>query len=439
VQDWCGKVSTKNGDVVWWHWKLNEQMYPKAWFEKLHAKGIKVLTYVNTFLATSNSSQGDPPELYLEAARLGYLVEDAKGLPIIMKAAFADFSYAMVDLFNEDAWKWWVDVIRCNVMMACGSDAPLVHAWMHDYGEYIPLTARFGSSKRLGSDLHNRFPLMSSLAAREASKDFPDVTFFARSGGLQAPGAARMFWLGDQLTNWDGCDGLQSAMIGAMSSGLSGWTVTHADIGAFTMVDRLSWLPIPGIHFYRDSVLMIRWLEIGVFLNSLYRSHPGLVPSKASQPWSADVVNYTGSLARLFRDLGPYRRQLFEDAEFKGLPLVRHGLLVYPDDTTWFNHSLNYRKSFHCEAGDEIGLSQFFLGDEVIVAPALAEDQTRVYVYLPRGTWIHFWSQQRAAGPSYEQWNAPLGQPAFFFQADGRWADFFVELARQRSVQELVI
>merc|ERR1712110_1323351 len=60
-----------------------------------------------------------------------------------------------------------------------------------------------------------------------------DVTFFSRSGNLTSPSITPMFWSGDQNTNLDGCDGVLSAVIGMMSAGFSGWTIMHADVGAF--------------------------------------------------------------------------------------------------------------------------------------------------------------------------------------------------------------
>merc|ERR1711924_325074 len=43
-------------------------------------------------------------------------------------------------------------------------------------------------------------------------------------------------WLGDQLTSWGGGDGLLSVVIGAMTAGLSGWSMQHGDLGGFTMI-----------------------------------------------------------------------------------------------------------------------------------------------------------------------------------------------------------
>merc|ERR1719195_1081506 len=104
---------------------------------------------------------------------------------------------------------------------------------MNDYGEWIPYTARLtnGSHSLLASDVHNCFGRLSAAAARLATDGVADATFFARSGDLRSPAEARMFWTGDQITSWDACDGMQSAPIGILSGGLSGWTINHAEIG----------------------------------------------------------------------------------------------------------------------------------------------------------------------------------------------------------------
>jgi alpha-glucosidase len=243
-----------------------------------------------------------------------------------------------------------------------------------------------------------------------------------------------MFWLGDQLTTYDACDGLQSALIGSMSGGLSGWTLNHADIGGFTMIDRLLWLPL-DIHFVRDQEQNIRWLEISVFINAIYRSHPGLIPNSSSQLWDSNMLNYTKRLTDLFSDLRPYRRFLFDEAASKGLPLVRHGILVAPHDPAWFNASAAFVPD-HCKSGNEIGLSQFYFGDEVIVAPAMRSGVTEVYAYIPSGAWTHFWTNQTVQGPSYNSWKAPLGQPVFFYRESGEWTDYFRRLSGNWTMQK---
>ncbi len=57
-----------------------------------------------------------------------------------------------------------------------------------------------------------------------------------RSGSTHSPSVSSLFWLGDQLVTWDHYDGLGSAIIGAINSGLSGYTMTHSDIGGYTSI-----------------------------------------------------------------------------------------------------------------------------------------------------------------------------------------------------------
>jgi len=426
-------VETGSGDMVWWNWELDEKRYPRQWMQSLRERGIRVLTYLNPMLAAKESADGRPPAVFLEAQRLGYLVKDTAGDAIVEPNPINGIPYGQVDLFRNESWHWWVNLIRCNVMLAChDGDVPLVSGWMHDYGEQLLMNASVPSQHTLASDVHNIYPERNAAAAFAATNGFEDVTYFARAGAMKTPGSTRMFWLGDQLTSYDACDGLQSAIIGAMSGGFSGWTVTHTDLGGFTMVDKA---PIPGVQFVRNSQLLVRWLETGVFLNSMYRSHPGLAPNTSSQPWDADVIGYTKNLTDLFQALKPYRQSLLSEASSYGLPPVRHGLLVYPDDESWFatRRNQHFPQSAECRAGFEIGMQQFFFGDEVLVAPVFSANRRSVDVYIPNGQWTHFWTGRVEHGPLHAKWSAPLGQPAVFYRSDDAavWRDFFHGLSRR--------
>jgi len=371
---------------------------------------------------------------------LGYLVADATGQPYVMKQPFAKLQGAsdavLVDLLNPEAFKWWVQVLRCNVLMACEPDGgpPLVHGWMNDYGEWFPLNAEVSKALDaqkvlLASDVHNTYGRLSSAAARLATEGVGNATFFARSGDLHSPAEARMFWLGDQITSWDACDGMQSALIGMMSGGLSGWTITHAEIGGYDAIS----LPLPGIKFTRTPELLVRWLELSVFTDAMLRGHETNTINASAQLWDNDVVAYTQPLVELFRGLAPYRQSLFNDAAILGLPLVRHGVLVEPSDPTWFESTPSSVLPRHCSAGFEVGLKQFFVGDDLLVVPVFEAHSSSVDVYLPRGKWTHFWSNRSVTGPSRGRWPAPMGQPAFFYRASlgAVWMPFFEHLAQR--------
>jgi len=171
-------------------------------------------------------------------------------------------------------------------------------------------------------------------------------------------------------------------------------------------------------------------MELSVFLNAAFRAHMGLLPNISAQIWDKDQLDTTRNLTELFRGLRPYRESLLAEAQTKGLPPVRHGILVYPEDRTWFNNTPRPAEK-GCSAGHTIGLHQFFFGDDVIVAPVLRPRQEQVSVYLPEGAWIHLWSHKEAQGPVYSSWDAPPGRPAVFYLQGSPWASLFLDLSRR--------
>ena len=83
-----------------------------------------------------------------------------------------------------------------------------------------------------------------------------EVVFWSRSASRLSPSHATCFWAGDQITTWDVKDGLKSALLGILSGGLSGMSLSHSDIGGYTMVDKLHY------KLLRTPELLQRWAEM---------------------------------------------------------------------------------------------------------------------------------------------------------------------------------
>ena len=70
-----------------------------------------------------------------------------------------------------------------------------------------------------------------------------------------------------------------------------------------------------------------------------------------------------------------------EEAELYGWPVVRHMILVYPNNSGVYSEDLRH---------------QFMLGGELLVAPVherFEDDLEERRVFLPRDvTWVHLWS-----------------------------------------------
>ena len=232
LQDWVGQRETSFGTQLWWNWELDENRYPR-WqrlVADLRREDVRVMTYVSPFLADPSKKSSYERNLFAEAEDRGYLVEDRSGEPYMV--GISELSAAMVDLTNPEARSWVKSVIKDNLIGGGAS------GWMADFGEGLPYDAVLSSGADPKS-YHNRYAEewaeVNREAIREAGRE-NDLVFFNRSGYTRSPGESTLFWLGDQLVSWDEHDGIKSAVTGLLSSGLSGYSLQHSDIGGYTAI-----------------------------------------------------------------------------------------------------------------------------------------------------------------------------------------------------------
>lgn len=99
---------------------------------------------------------------------------------------------------------------------------------------------------------------------REDTKE--DLVFFMRAGFRDSPKWGMLFWEGDQMVSWQANDGIKSAVVGLLSSGLSGYAFNHSDIGGYCAVN------LPLIKYRRSEELLLRWMELNAF-TTVFRTH----------------------------------------------------------------------------------------------------------------------------------------------------------------------
>lgn len=68
------------------------------------------------------------------------------------------------------------------------------------------------------------------------------------------------------MVSWQNNDGIKSAVVGLLSSGLSGFAFNHSDIGGYCAVN------LPIIRYQRSEELLLRWMELNAF-NTVFRTH----------------------------------------------------------------------------------------------------------------------------------------------------------------------
>ena len=394
LQDWVGQRTTSFGKQLWWNWTLDTAHYPdwKAFNQQLAERNIRTLAYVNPFLVDVSRKAGASRNLYQEALSKGYLVVDQHHQPLDLLNT--SFSAGLVDITHPPARAWLKQVLK-DEMLAAGFSG-----WMADFSEALPFDSRLANGEPAAL-AHNRFPEQWAALNREVIDEVGgqgELFFFTRAGFSRSPGLTTSMWLGDQLVSWDAQDGLHSALLGLLSGGLSGFSLNHSDIGGYTTIAN------PLKNYFRSEELLLRWMEFSAF-TSLYRSHEGNRPDDNQQVYSSvAATRHFARFARIFAALAPYRAELMAQASQQGLPLVRPLWMHYPQDLA------NIR---------ELPRS-FLLGEQVLVAPVLEPGITRLDVQLPTGRWTHLWSGKvydMGQGGSVSV-NAPLGEPAVFYQAD---------------------
>ena len=392
LQDWTGLVNYTEGQRVLWNWELSETWYPdwrrqtRRWRETL---GARVLAYANPYF-TNVSHLPHRRDYYAEGVDRGYFVKTRGGAPYVVRSGSIEF--CMVDLTNPAAKRWMTGVVRDNLVGEAGAAG-----WMHDFGEYVPLDAVLHD----GSDpveYHSRYALDWADVGRAAAGGDGDLLWFDRSATSRSPGAARLMWMGDQLHTLDEKDGLHSAVVALLQSGLSGFSLGHSDVGGYTTVD------VPLARFPRSAAVLMRWAESSAFSDAVFRTHPGSLPRENVQVYSdAAVGAHFRRFADIFRCLAPYRRSLMDEAARLGHPLARPLLLHDADDAA-------------ARAVDD----EFLLGDELLAAPAFSESANATRdVYLPAGAvWVHLWTGAAvdcSEGPTRVLGaRAPFGEPLVY-------------------------
>ncbi|MGH9370758.1 MAG: TIM-barrel domain-containing protein, partial [Vicinamibacterales bacterium] len=221
----------------------------------------------------------------------------------------------------------------------------------------------------------------------------PDERPFAlhRNGyaGMQRYGA--FLWSGDVYSTWET---LKTHVPVAINTGLSGIPFWGTDIGGF----------VPTSEYTGE--LHVRWFQFGAFCPS-FRAHGRTWHLRLPWGWNTGTLGpeelrgYTGGaghpdgselqnpkvepIVRKYLELRykllPYTYTVARECCDTGLPMIRSLWLHYPDDPT----------ATRC--GD-----QFLWGRDLLVSPVVEKGAASRRLYLPRGAWYDYWTEERTEG-----------------------------------------
>ncbi|MFJ4970377.1 NPCBM/NEW2 domain-containing protein [Streptomyces sp. NPDC088755] len=183
-------------------------------------------------------------------------------------------------------------------------------------------------------------------------------------------------WSGDQSGTWEYIRWQIPTYAGATMSGLA---YTTGDIdgifggSAKTYTRDLQWKMFLGTTMTMDG-----WAPMDK------------QPFRHGEPYTSVNRDYL----KLKESLLPYQYSYAHEATKSGVGMVRPLVLEYPDDP---------------KASTEAAKYEFLSGEHFLVAPVHQDTTERRDIYLPKGTWIDYWSGRTYQGPAtIDSYSAPL-------------------------------
>jgi alpha-glucosidase/alpha-D-xyloside xylohydrolase len=333
--------NTRNGEFTWHQTNFPD---PKKMLDQLHAGHFKVVVHVvvegRRFIGGVNDPCTAPP---LPPGR----TEDNRWPPDREVSCYWPVHKGIMDAGVDG---WWPD-------QGDGFDGPSRLARHRMYWEGTQL---FRPNER------------------------PFALHRNASAGIQRYGG--FIWSGDVQSRWE----TLATHIGvAINSGLSGLPYWGTDIGGF----------VPTTEYTGE--LHARWFQFGAFCPS-FRSHGRNWHLRLPWGWdggdggppetnnfkvapeelkNARVEPIIRKYLELRYRLMPYIQTIVRECHDTGLPLMRALWLHHADDAA------------AVARGDE-----FLWGRDILVAPVVQPGATSRRVYLPRGAWIDFWTNERVEG-----------------------------------------
>ena len=216
----------------------------------------------------------------------------------------------------------------------------------------------------------------------------PDQRPFAlhrnASAGVQRFGS--FVWSGDVSSRWETLKTHVPVGVNAALSGLPYW---GTDIGGFN----------PTAEF--DAELYLRWFQFAAF-NPLFRAHGRNWHLRLPWGWNGGdggppetarfsidpsalhderVEPICRKYLELRYQLMPYLQTALRDVHDTGTPIMRALWLQYPDDAAAVQRA-----------------DEYLWGPDMLVAPVVEKGATSRRVYLPRGQWIDWWTEETVDG-----------------------------------------
>ena len=218
---------------------------------------------------------------------------------------------------------------------------------------------------------HNIYGMQMARATYHGLKKFnyPKRPFVITRSAYSGTQRYTSTWMGDNVASWEH---LQIANIQAQRLALSGFSFAGSDIGGFAEQPQ--------------GELFARWIQLGVF-HAFCRVHSS-GDHGAQEPWvfGEEITYIVRKFVELRYQLLPYLYTAFWKYLNDGTPILKSLVLYDQEDT-----ATHYRSD------------EFVYGEQILVCPIQEPNAKGRRMYIPRGKWYNFWTDEIVEGGK-EMW-----------------------------------
>lgn len=349
-------------------WDQNKFPDFKKMINELHEDGFKVVTIIDPGIKKDKNYK-----VYNECLNNDYYITDEDGIAYVNEVWPGECIYP--DFTDQACQNWWGE--NHNQLIEAGVDG----IWndMNEPASFngsLPDNVRFKNNGKpiLHKEAHNIYGHLMSKSTynglKKITKKRPFVITRACYAGSQKYSTV---WTGDNQSLWEH---LRMSLPMLMNLGISGFSFAGTDIG--------------GFGFDTTPELLTRWYQASLFA-PLYRNHSSQ-GTRDQEPWAFD--KNTEEIIKKYIQLRykfiPYIYDLIQKESENGLPVIRPLFLDYENDPNTYN--LN---------------EEYLAGENILVAPVVAQGEKNKKVYLPQGKWIDYWTGEEYKGKNYIIKSAP--------------------------------
>ncbi|MBT8221209.1 MAG: glycoside hydrolase family 31 protein [Bacteroidia bacterium] len=364
-------------------WDLEKFPDPKGMVADLKAQGFKTMVIIDPGIKKDKDYW-----VYKEGLKGNHFCRRADG-PFVNGKVWPGECY-FPDFTNPEVREWWATLYEeliGNIGVAGVWNDMNEPALFEVPSKTFPLDVRhnFDGEPCSHRKAHNIYGMQMARATYEGVKRFAGNNrslVITRSGysGLQRYSSV---WTGDNLATWEH---LALANIQVQRLSACGISFCGSDVGGF--IDQPS------------GELFVRWVQLAAF-HPFFRTHSS-GDHGDQEPWSFGEENML--LAKKFIDLRYelllYMYTTFYQYSQYGIPMVKSLIMLDTPDDEVKNR-----------------MDEFIIGDHILICPMLQHGITERHLYIPRGNWFDYWTDELLTGKHEYRVKANIDSMPIYIQA----------------------